>query len=124
MKETIKKLDFLIPVQTVSEANQREHWGLKHRRKVAQQTETIVVLHNNLLGRKVAMPCVVKLIRIAPRALDSDNLAGSFKHVQDAIAKKLGVDDGDVAKVKWEYSQMPVRIRQYAVKVEINSVGD
>lgn len=119
---TITSLDFQCLVKTVSEANQREHWAVKNERKNAQQLEVSTVLHNNLLNRKVRLPCVVKLTRIGPRALDTDNLAGAMKHVQDAIARKLGVDDGDTEKVRWEYSQMPIRIREYAVKVSITSV--
>lgn len=119
---TVTSLDFQAPVKTVSEANQREHWAVKNERKNAQQLEVSTVLHNNLLNRKVRLPCVVKLTRIGPRALDTDNLAGAMKHVQDAIARKLGVDDGDTEKVRWEYHQMPIRIREYAVKVSIISV--
>lgn len=118
---TIRKLDFQIPVKIISEANQREHWALKFKRKKDQQLETLVAIHNNISTCRVAMPCVVRLTRIGPKALDTDNLAGAFKHVQDAIARKLGVDDGDTTKVRWEYHQMPIRIRDYAVKVEIRS---
>ena len=39
-------------------------------------------------------PIVVTITRLGPRALDSDNLASSGKHVRDAIATWLGVDDG------------------------------
>jgi len=116
-------LDFQAPVKTVSEMNQREHWAVKNKRKKAQQQEMLAVLHNNLSGRQVKLPCVVKLTRIGPKALDVDNLAGAMKHVQDAIAGKLGVDDGDVSRVTWEYAQMPIRIREYAVKVEIRSLS-
>lgn len=119
---TIQQLDFQVPVKTVSEANLREHYMAKYRRKQEQQLEMMVVLQNNLIGRKVKLPCVVRLTRIGPKALDTDNLAGAFKHVQDAIAHKLGVDDGDTEKIRWEYHQFPIRIRDYAVKVEIKSV--
>lgn len=119
---TITSLDFQAPVKTVSEANQREHHMAKYRRKQEQQLEMMVALQNNLIGRRVKLPCVVKLTRIGPKALDPDAVSGSLKHVQDAIAKKLGVDDGDTEKVRWEYSQMPIRIREYAVKVSIQSV--
>ena len=120
--EPFRKLDFQVPVKTVSEANQREHWAVKNKRKKAQQLEVAVAWHNNLGGRRVQLPCVVKLTRIGPRKLDGDNLAGAMKHCQDEIARRLGVDDGDDKNVQWVYSQMPVGIRDYALKVEINSV--
>lgn len=118
----ITTLDFQAPVKTVSEANQREHYMVKYKRKQEQQLEMMAALQNNLIGRKVRLPCVVKLTRVGPKALDPDAVSGSLKHVQDVIAKKLGVDDGDASKVTWEYSQMPIRIREYAVKVSITSV--
>lgn len=119
---TIQQLDFQAPIRTVSEANQREHWAIKFKRKKDQQLEMLVALQNNLVGKKVKLPCVVKLTRIGPKPLDSDNLAGAMKHVQDAIAKKLGIDDGDTEKIRWEYHQFPIRIREYAVKVSIQSL--
>lgn len=112
-------IDFQAPVKTVSEMNQREHWRVKHQRKLEQQTEMLIALQNNLVGRKVTFPCVVKLTRIGPRALDTDNLAGSLKHVQDSVARKLGVDDGDTTRVTWVYAQAPIRIREYAVRITI-----
>ena len=121
-QKTIRQLNFMCPIKTVSEANTREHWAVKYGRKKLQQQEMDAVLHNNLLGRQVEMPCVVRLTRIGPKALDQDNLAGSFKACQDSIARKLGIDDGDTTKVSWIYDQMPVGINQYGVKVSITSV--
>ena len=122
MSKRIQKLDFMAPIRTVSEMNQREHWAVRMRRKTDQQLEMRAVMHNVLGGRKIQLPCSVRLTRIGPKALDKDNLAGSFKHVQDAIAKKLGVDDGS-SQVTWEYDQMPIGVRNYGVKVEIESIG-
>jgi hypothetical protein len=56
------------------------------------------------------------MTRIAPRGLDDDNLAASFKGVQDGIAWALGIDD---RKIKWTYEQRSEGTRKYAVKVEI-----
>lgn len=76
----------------MSEANQREHWAAKNRRKKSQQAAVILTLRP--LGVPHP-PLDVFLTRIAPKRLDSDNLAGSMKHIRDAIARWLGVDDGD-----------------------------
>lgn len=121
MSNTIRNVDFLAPVRVVSEANQREHWAAKMRRKNEQQELMAVAMQNALRGRRVELPCSVMLTRIGPKALDSDNLAGSFKHCQDAIARKLGADDGDTEKLTFTYSQAPVRVREYGVKVTITS---
>lgn len=50
---------------------------------------------------------VVRVIIIAarPKLIDDDNLAGGCKSLRDAIARKLGVDDGD-PRVSWEYRQL------------------
>src|SRR5688572_24365175 len=120
--QPITKLDFQAPIKTVSEANVREHWAVKNRRKQSQQMEMLVALQNNLRGRKVQLPCVVKLTRIGPQKLDGDNLQRSCKGIRDQIAKQLNVDDGDEENVTWQYHQMPMGYNgDYAVKVEITS---
>lgn len=115
-------IDFQAPIKTISEANSRDHWAVRRRRKEDQQSQMMIALMNNLHGRKIKFPCVVKLTRIGPNKLDGDNLQSAFKGIRDVIAKKLGVDDGDDEKVKWEYDQMPVRIRDYAVRVSITAL--
>jgi hypothetical protein len=67
---------------------------------------------------KPALPCTIKITRIAPRALDDDNLAGSQKHVRDGIADWLGVNDRD-PRVKYEYAQRKGKKQEYAVQIEI-----
>lgn len=111
---------FVMPVRVVSEANEREHWRTRHNRKKAQQEELRKWWQaaNAYVLSSVSLPCTVRLLRIGPKRLDSDNLAGSFKHVQDAIAREIGVDDGD-ERVKWEYEQCAVGKRVYQVRVEV-----
>lgn len=112
---------FTIPIRVISEANQREHWAAKNRRKKSQQEATMIYAHHALHGyRNVHLPATVRLIRVGPKALDSDNLAGAFKHVQDAVARYLRVDDGD-PRVKYEYAQEPNGKREYVVRVEIEA---
>jgi hypothetical protein len=64
------------------------------------------------------MPCSITLTRIAPRRLDSDNLARSLKAVRDGIADAIGVDDGD-PRLEWRYAQEQGAVREYAVRVEV-----
>lgn len=60
---------------------------------------------------------VVRLTRMAPRAMDDDNLANAFKSVRDGVASALGVNDRD-ARVRYVTDQVPgehlVRIALYA----------
>lgn len=112
------QLAFEFPLRVVSEANQREHWAAKHRRKKAQQAETAVEWKRAAGKCQIALPCVIRLTRIGARALDSDNLAGAFKHVRDQIAKLIGVDDGSEL-LSFEYRQIARGKRDYAVRVEV-----
>jgi len=105
---------FTIPVRTVSEANQREHWSRKHKRKKAQQEAAFWVLGvNRVAGPRASYS--LRLTRIAPRTLDADNLAGCFKHIIDAVAKWLGVDDRHIPMT---FAQEKAS-RRYAVRVEV-----
>ena len=87
-----------LPIATVSEANRRDHWATKARRTKAHRNAAWA------LCPVYPLPCLVTLTRIAPRALDDDNNVGSFKHVRDGIADRLGVKDND-PRVEWRYAQ-------------------
>ncbi len=65
---------------------------------------------------------VVALTRIAPRDLDTDNLASGLKAVRDGVADALGVDDGS-SRIEWRYAQERGRPGEYAVRVEIRELG-
>lgn len=49
-------------------------------------------------------PVMVGMTRLGGREMDSDNLRSAFKWVRDAIALKLGVDDGN-RLIQWVYAQ-------------------
>lgn len=121
----IQYLEISAPIKTVSEANRggREGWWVRNKRKKAQQAEIVSVMQNAMIGKQLQFPLVVKITRIAPKKMDSDNLARAFKGIRDAIATKFKVDDGDDEKVKWEYDQEPIGKLKYSVKVEFISMG-
>ena len=109
-----------IPVKLVSEANMREHWAIKNKRKKHQQMVVAYALTG--LKRDIpAFPVHVVITRVGVRKLDPDNLAGSFKHVQDGIAKVLGCDDGDESKVTWEYRQRKGVPKEYSMDLIIQA---
>lgn len=103
-------------IKTVSEANQREHWAKKLKRKKGQQNDFRVLW----LKHKpvVSLPAVVTFTRYSCNVLDSDNLAGAFKHVRDAMAKLLNIDDGSDS-VKWNYAQERTKKREHYFIVEV-----
>lgn len=105
-----------VPVRAVSLANVREHWTRRSDRARAHRSAAFL----SLRATKVAavLPCIVLLTRVAPRALDDDNLRGALKSVRDGVADWLGIDDRD-PRVKWEYGQRKGPVKFYAVDVEV-----
>ena len=64
---------------------------------------------------KAELPVTVKLTRIGPRTMDSDNCIAGLKACRDGIAARLGVDDAD-PRITWEYAQ---ERGEYGLRVEI-----
>ena len=106
----------ILPIKTVSETNQREHWAARHRRRKKQRRNTYLLLCQERQERAEAF--TIRLTRIAPRKLDSDNLLSSMKAVRDGVADWLGMDDADPS-LAFEYAQTKGEPKQYAVRVEI-----
>jgi hypothetical protein len=111
---------FAVPLRTVSLLNSREHWSARARRAAKERGTVRVAAQAWGLG-SFELPCVVRLVRCAPRRLDDDNLRGSLKHVRDGVADALGVDDGD-PRVEWQYAQEKSAPKAYAVRVEVEEV--
>ena len=107
------------PIKVISEANQRNHWAERKRRFDGQRIELNYYWKQSLKGRRVSLPCVVRLTRIGPKALDTDNLAGAFKAVRDQIAKEIGIDDGAVKQIRFEYAQEAIGSRKYGIRIEV-----
>lgn len=100
-----------LPIRIESTPNRREHWSVKARRTKLERMAMIAVPSHPL-------PCAVTITRIAPRALDTDNLAAGCKGIRDGIADRLGVKDND-PRVVWRYDQARGRAKEYAVRVSI-----
>lgn len=93
----------VIPMKTGRGMNSRGHWRVAHRRNLAEQECVAWALVER---RRPPVPCSVVLTRFAPSCgLDDDNLAGALKATRDAVAKWLGVDDGNRATVRFRYAQ-------------------
>lgn len=112
----ILRLEILVPIHVVSEMNQHEHWAVRHRRNTAQQQSFAAYWMAFARGIRIEPPCVIKLTRIGLNKMDDGNLGAAFKHVQDAIAKSIGIDDGD-PRLRWEYHQI-TGSDEHAVKIE------
>jgi hypothetical protein len=110
----------LLPIRTVSETNQREHWAKRHRRRADQRSATLLHLRAMRM-RLPSLPVRITLTRVAPRKLDDDNLRGALKAVRDGVADWLELDDAD-EHIEWCYAQRRaerprVGPSQYAVEV-------
>ena len=115
--ETGRVLMFEAPIRTVSEANTRGHWSKRYARSEAQK-HAVLALCRSRFGVRPPPPVRVTLTRIAPRTLDSDNLASAFKAIRDAVAFWLELDDGD-ERISWAYVQTKGAPKVYAIRVEI-----
>lgn len=105
------------PIKVISEANQREHWRAKHKRKAEQQT-ALKLFWGQHVQRLPKPPVTVVFTRIGQRKLDDDNLANAFKGLRDQLAKMIGVDDGSDL-IRFEYRQIATGKRQYGIEVEV-----
>lgn len=107
-----------IPLRLVSESNAHEHWRSRQKRAKGQRATVAMVARSTLT--KPTLPCVIRVTRIAPKALDRNNLDGSAKHVVDGLADWLGIDDSD-PRVAYVCEQERGAPKTYAVRVEVIS---
>lgn len=63
-------------------------------------------------------PLVVVLVRVAPQAMDGDNLEAAFKRVRDGIAEAIGINDRDGA-VEYVVDQQRGEPREKAIRCRI-----
>lgn len=115
---TVLRLD--IPgLRIVSEANERGRWFAGAKRAADQRALVGALLSRH---RPLPVPAIVRMVRVAPGALDRDNLGRAFKAVQDELAAWLGVDDGDPA-VEWHVGQQKGAPKEYGVRLHVRAVS-
>jgi len=90
-------------IKLVPGDNAREHWATRARRAKNHRSAAEMVLRAKF-GRAPELPLVVTITRVGRGRLDTDNLAGSAKHIRDGIADWVGVDDGNDGYA-WRYEQ-------------------
>ncbi|QSQ14070.1 hypothetical protein [Myxococcus landrumensis] len=93
-------IKFDVPIKAPSVSNLREHWATRAKRTDAQKAAT----RRRCPEWQAGPLLVVRLTRVAPRALDDDNLRGALKAYRDAVAQWLRVDDR-TPLVSWLYAQ-------------------
>ena len=111
-------VEVTIPIKIVSEANTTGAWRTKARR-VKEQKRVVTLVMSQFDVRLVKLPAVVRFTRLSFGELDTDNLASSCKAARDSVAAWLGIDDGDVTRVMYQYAQGMAPRKTYALKVEV-----
>lgn len=103
-----------IPIRIESVANIHEHWASRAKRAREHRTDVWFAL--KAARAPVEVPVTITLTRIAPRVLDTDNLASGCKAARDGVADWLMVDDGD-KRLTWVYAQRKGEPKEYALEV-------
>lgn len=102
-----------------SEANARGHTlGAKSTRAKAVRAAVLRALAGRVLP---PLPVRVCVTRVAPRRVDTDNLASACKSPRDSAAEALGIDDGPAeTRAVWREAQVvgPVAVRVTIVPVD------
>lgn len=109
------------PLPLVSTPNRREHWGTRARRARLHRLATALALSTHAAPlRELPRPCQVRLVRIARRRLDDDNLVAAFKAVRDEVARILKHDDAS-PDIVWAYDQQHADTTMHFVRIEIGA---
>lgn len=91
----------VVPLTIESTANLREHWAekaeraKKHRRALHLVVRAMLARTPDWQGLSAGRCAVVRLVRVAPAELDSDNLASALKGCRDGVADAMGINDRD-----------------------------
>lgn len=89
-------LNFNIPIQCVSELNQRSTWGAIKRKGIQKAMVHSFLCSHPLFEAKLPKPLHVEFTRVGKRRLDPGAVASSLKYIEDQIFAWIGWDDGDV----------------------------
>jgi hypothetical protein len=98
-------VELTLPTVVVSEMNRRDFWAVRRKRFKTQADTLRAVLYEAGLQRWLRPGAVAVTLTHVGRRMDSDNLAGAFKGLRDALADYMLADDGDDAQATWAYRQ-------------------
>lgn len=93
-------IEFRVKMRAPSTPNLREHYMARATRVKAQRG----AVQREMPKWPGGPLLVVRITRVAPRALDGDNLQTAAKAIRDQIAVGLRIDDASPL-VDWEYHQ-------------------
>lgn len=116
-------MKFFLPIKTISEANNTDHWSKKYKRKKSQEQIVKLIVSPHISPENIKFPCELNLTRISPRKLDYDNLCYCFKSLNDILCSllipglKAGRADG-TGQITTNYFQKKGLQKEYGVEVE------
>lgn len=112
----MKPLVFEVPIKTKSvNASFRGDWRARSGAAKYQRAKV-----SKLMPAWEGGPLLeVRLTRVSRGVMDDDAVATALKHVRDAVAAKLGLDDGSPL-IRWTYAQAK---GEACVRVEVESMG-
>ena len=114
-------LTVTLPVVVVSEMNRRDHWAVVRRRTTGHKDSVFAAFLEYAFPKWIQTArFAVTLTRIGGKHMDRDNLAGSFKGVQDGVALALCIDDGD-PNVQWSYAQVGASTGPQGIEIRIEA---
>lgn len=94
------------------------HWRKMQRQK--KLDNAALDEYEHVMSLVSFKPRAVEFTRVAPRPLDSDNLAFSFKATQDRLVTLLGLpDDSPRVGVEWVYKNKKGAPKEYGVEIRI-----
>lgn len=117
---------FHLPIRTVSEANNTDHW-LKKSKRHAEQKWVVKKIFRDL-KLEFDLPIVVTLTRLSSKTLDAhDNLPASVKYIVDQIAAEITGDEragraDDDKRIEWRYDQRKVARNSFGVDVRVEEI--
>lgn len=89
-------VEFELPIRTSTLGNAKGHWRTRHRVAVEQRNATSVFAARHVRGIPATASSVrVTFTRLSSGRLDKGNAYGAMKHIEDALSKLIGIDDGD-----------------------------
>lgn len=107
-------IEFTVPMSTRNPLNNGwGHWSVQASKRKKERAAVL----RRMPRVEIPTVFVVTLTRVGTRLLDDDNLGAALKSVRDAVAHRLGVDDGK-DWVRWQYAQktgepcMQIRIEE------------
>jgi hypothetical protein len=115
----------VVPIRTMSESNRsrHEHWSTTKKRVDAQHEAVRISLRARSTRCPFPVPMTVTLTRMSPGRLDTGNLGSAMKHVQDAVARWIGIDDRHDHLVEYTYRQEKTKRGAWGVRIEIARRG-